>query len=506
MIPLVYRLRDRVRVEQAGDRWRAVGEVPLSVVAVNSAAARLLRAAVGGASLGELAAAARTDPDRVLRLCEYFRRRGLLEARSAGPAEVDDVSGSAASFVDAGADLPTVSVVVPVKDRADELASCLSALDSLDYPRDRMEVIVVDDGSADDGPAEIAARAGCRVVLNGVNRGPGYSRNAGVAVARGEILAFIDSDCVAGSGWLRELTPYLAWERVAAVGGRVEGFADSSRLDRYEQVASPLDMGRHVLLAADDGSTFYVPTCNLLVRRSAYLAVGGIREDLRVGEDVDLCWRLRARGDYLVHVPGGSVRHRHRSTVRGALRQRACYGTSEAALQMLHPLKRKTFSLPLPAAASFVLVGAGVVAGRPWLVAAVVAPLVGDGVARWVRLRRAGVRLPSMIVAASTVRGHLSLAFVLSFHLVRYHLAVLLLGGFAWPGLWALAVIAVFGVGTVEYVTRRPRLGLLTYLIFFVGEHLAYQVGVAAGCLRRRTFRSYLPVFRRVRGAGARVV
>ncbi len=88
---------------------------------------------------------------------------------------------------------------------------------------------------------------------------------------------------------------------------------------------------------------------------------------------------------------------------------------------------------------------------------------------------------------------------MVSFHLVRYYLAVLLLGGLAWPGLWALAALAVVGVGTVEYVTRRPRLSLPTYLVFFVGEHLAYQLGVAAGCLRRRTFRSYLPTFRRAR-------
>ncbi len=57
-------------------------------------------------------------------------------------------------------------------------------------------------------------------------------------------------------------------------------------------------MGRHFVVKGKGADTFYVPTCNLLVRRSTYEAAGGLREDLRVGEDVDLCWRLRATGSY----------------------------------------------------------------------------------------------------------------------------------------------------------------------------------------------------------------
>ncbi len=504
MIPLTYRLRERVRVEPSGSRWRVASEVPLSVVAVNAGAARLLRLTVGGATVAALAAALDTDGERVLRLCEYFRHRGLLEARAGGAGL--DVRDPGDMSLDPQAAPPTVSVVVPVRDRPDELAACLAALGDLDYPRDRYEVIVVDDGSADERTAEVARRFACRVLRNRVNRGPGFSRNAGAAVATGEILAFIDSDCVAGRGWLRELTAYLAWPRVAAVGGRVEGFADASRLDRYEQVASPLDMGRHVLLAADDGSTFYVPTCNLLVRRSAYLAVGGIREDLRVGEDVDLCWRLRSRGEYLVYVPEGSVRHRDRRSAWGALRQRAQYGTSEAALHVLHPEKRKLFPLPVPAVASLACVGAAVAAGEPRFLPLVLVPLAGDWLVRSTRLRRADMRLRAPKVAASVVRGQLSFAFVLSLHLVRYYLVALLVLGFIVPGLWFLAALAVAGVGTVEYATRRPRLSLLVYLVFFTVEHVSYQLGVIAGCVRQRTFRSYLPTFRRARGTGTLVV
>ncbi len=64
------------------------------------------------------------------------------------------------------------------------------------------------------------------------------------------MLAFVDSDCVPDRSWLRDLTPYFAWDRVAAVGGRTVGYYTESRLDRYEEVASPLDMGRHLMLRA----------------------------------------------------------------------------------------------------------------------------------------------------------------------------------------------------------------------------------------------------------------
>jgi hypothetical protein len=81
------------------------------------------------------------------------------------------------------------------------------------------------------------------------------------------------------------------------------------------------------------------------------------------------------------------------------------------------------------------------------------------------------------------------------FHLTRYYLGPLTLGGAAAPGLWALEVAAVFYSAAVDYSTRRPRLTFLAFLAYYVAEHAAYQTGVVAGCVRSRSFRSYLPVF-----------
>ncbi len=484
MIPLSYHLRDRVRLEDSGGgRRRAICDLPLSVVSINAAAARLLTLTRGGVGVTALAAALSVDEERVLKLCEYFRGKGMLDVTS---TRLDPPV------------TPMVSVIVPTKDREAELDECLTALFALDYPRDRYEVVVVDDGSTD-GTAAVAGRHPCHLVSNDRNRGQSYSRNAGAQRASGEILAFLDSDCVTEPGWLRDLVPHFSWPRVAAVGGYVAGYYDRSRLDRYEQVASSLNMGERLLLAADDPGTFYVPTCNLLVRHAAYDAVEGIREDLRVGEDVDLCWRLRARGDYLLYVPQGSVRHKHRNRLAAMARRRAEYGTSEAALHVLHPEKRKRFGLTPAPAATFVALAAALIGRQPWLMAACSASILWDGSRRLLHLRREEARVPVRWVWFAVLRGHLSTSYFLLFHLVRYYLLLMVAAGFGLPGLWFLAAFAVLYTSVVDYSVKHPRLWYPTFLFFYLVEHAAYQAGVLVGCIQSRSFRSYVPTFRRPR-------
>jgi mycofactocin glycosyltransferase len=489
VIPLEYRLRDGVQLDQTADgTWRVVSESPLSVLTVNAAAARLLERARRGASVTDLAADLATAEERVFALCERFRSRGILEV---GRAAADP------GFT------PSVTVIVPTRDRADDLDECLAALDRLDYPRDRLEVLVVDDGSADPaGVTDVVTRHGGRLLVNQGNRGPSYSRNRAAREGAGEILAFVDSDCVAGPGWLRELTPYFSWDRVGAVGGRVVGYYTESRLDRYEEVASPLDMGRRPVLEARGAGTFYVPTCNLLVRRSVFEDLGGLREDLLVGEDVDFCWRLRAGDDYLVYAPEGMVRHKHRDSLGGMLRRRADYGTSEAPLYALHTDKRKRFP-PAPAPlATTALLSAALIGMKPWLLPACLAPPLWDGRRRARHLRRNGIDPPAGRVWSSVLRGHLSMLYFVYFHLVRYYLGPLAAAGLFAPGAGLLAGFAAAYASAVDYSTRRPRLAYPVYLAYYLAEHAAYQVGVAIGCVRAGTFRSYLPAIQQDRLSG----
>jgi mycofactocin system glycosyltransferase len=484
VIPLEYRLRESVRLEPGtAGAWRVICEEPLVVVTINAAAARLLKRTRYGATISRIAADLGLSEERIFNLCEYFRGRGVLEAsRAAVDPEL----------------VPFVTVVVPTLDRSEDLDECLTALAGIDYPAERFEVIVVDDGSADPAAvARVARRHGARLLSNEGNRGPAYSRNRAASKAVGNILAFVDSDCVPGRSWLRDLTPYFSWDRVGAVGGRTLGYYTESLLDRYEEVSSPLDMGRRLRLKAQGPDTFYVPTCNLLVRRSAYEAVGGLREDLRVGEDVDFCWRLRAAGAYLVYAPEGVVRHKHRDRLATMLRRRAQYGTSEATLHGLHPDKRKRFPLAPAPLATVALVSNALLLLKPRLLLLCLAPPLWEGMQRRSRLRRAGVDMPDSALWKSVFRGHLSMLYFVYFHLTRYYLGPLTLAGAVTPGAWALEAAAVVYAAGVDYSTRRPRLSFPIFLSFYLAEHAAYQVGVVKGCLHERSFRSYLPVFER---------
>jgi mycofactocin system glycosyltransferase len=474
VIPLSYRLRGRVRLAAVAGAPHAVCDLPLAVLRLDRRSARLLEMTAAGVAVDELAAGLCTDPERVVRLCEYFRSRGLLDV------ELDRADGPA----------PSVTVIVPVKDRADDLDVCLASLARLDYPRELLEVIVVDDGSSDESAA-VAGRRSCTVLVNGRTRGQSYARNLAASQASGELLAFTDSDCVVDPGWLRELVVPFVWPRVSAVGGGVESCFSTTLLDRYEQAASSLDMGRRLLVSLDSVDTFYVPTCNLLVRRDAYREVGGLREDLHVGEDVDLCWRLRARGDVLMYTPGGRVQHKHRNRWPAMLRRRAEYGTSEAALYSIHADKRKRLLVPPLPALSLAVVLAVLLLRNLRLAPLALLPWTVDVARRLLNLHGEGVAVSSSLVGFSALRVHLSLAHSLLFLAVRYGLIGLAVAAVLFPRLRLPVAFAVLYTSAVDYSVKRPRMSYPSFVGCSVLEHSAYQVGVALGCLRRRTLRPY---------------
>ena len=461
-----------------GDSYLAVCDLPLNAVRVNAQAIRILKSCDGTRSITGIAREAGiAKEEEVLRVCEYFRKRGFLEQEAAPDTGFR----------------PSVSVIIPVRDRAEELSECLASVFAQEYPRELMEVIVVDDGSTDDTP-EVARRFPCMLLSNTFSRGQSYCRNMGAREASGEILAFLDSDCVAERTWLKELVIWFVWDPIGVVGGYVDGYFTKTAIDRYEQAASPLNIGKRQLIGSDDSSTFYVPTCNLLARKKVFEETSGFRPDLLVGEDVDFCWRMRDRGHILLYVPGGRVKHKHRSGLWNMLRRRKDYGTSEALLYGLHPDRRKRFNVPVLAGLSNVFACSGILALSPLILLAPLIPLLFDIAKKWLKLTQTRLNLPLSKIAVSVIRGHFSMAYFFSFHLIRYYLILMIPLGFLLPPLWLLSLCVLLIASTVDYTTRRPKLSYPIYLSYYLLEHLAYQLGVAIGCLRNRKFGSYVPI------------
>jgi len=310
-------------------------------------------------------------------------------------------------------------------------------------------------------------------------------------MAQGEILAFLDSDCVPEKTWLRELVVHFEWERIGAVGGYVDGYFDVTALDRYEKAFSPLNLGKHSMVGTNNESTLYVPTCNLLVRRQAYAETGGISNRMHVGEDVDFCWRLRNKGYDMLYVPRGTVYHKHRSSLGKMLKRRFDYGTSEAILYGIHSEKKKTVQLPLIATCSFLsIVGALITLSILPLLASVNCFALEVSMKIW-RIRKSKIHLGLWRILFSVARSHFSFFYFTSFHLIRYYMVALICLGFFFHSVWYAFLLTLLLSSLVDYCLKRPRLGLPLFLFYYTVDHLSYQLGVFAGCLRKRSFGSY---------------
>lgn len=390
---------------------------------------------------------------------------------------------------------PFVSIIVAVYNRAREIGACLDSLLSLAYPESRYEIIVVDDGSRDN-TADVVSGYDVKLITLSENHGQSAARNRGVEAAKGEIVAFIDSDCIAEPEWLGDLVPFFQDPRTVLVGGYVASFYRDSMLDRYEEVKSPLNMGEEMVVGIGAESDFYVPTCNMLVRREQYLQIGGLNEDQRVGEDVDLCWRLKEQGRRLLYVPKGRVKHKHRNRFMEGFKRRFQYGVSEPMLYLAHESAAKRYPWQPVCMLFLGVCFAGLLTKEILFLPVALVILLIDTLFRksWFD-RKIGVPLTLIQVFRATVEKHFHLSFHLTHHLVRYYLLPLAAFAIIFPHI-ALAVIALIVFPSlVLYFQKKPRLNFGQFLFFFFSEQAFYQTGVFWGCLNLRSFRPYRLVF-----------
>lgn len=233
---------------------------------------------------------------------------------------------------DATAPLPRMSVIVPTRDRPRELAACLASLSTQDYPDERYEIIVVDDGSDPPvGSLSAPGRPDVRVrAIAQRNAGPAAARNAGAGAATGDVLVFTDDDCVPRRGWLRALALSHANAPDALHGGRVEnGLADN-----LCSVASHTIVEVIVSQLMEAGSeSRFVTSNNLAVSAGSFRAIGGFDERFRTAEDREFCHRWIAAGVPLVAAPGAVVEHRHDLTLASFWRQHMGYGQGARCLR-----------------------------------------------------------------------------------------------------------------------------------------------------------------------------
>ncbi len=225
---------------------------------------------------------------------------------------------------------PKVSIVVCSYNGGKTLDRCLESLKHVDYPD--YEVILVDDGSKDNTP-EIAAKHPWIVNIRQENKGLSFARNVGGYAAKGEVIAYTDSDCMADPDWLYFLVGTLISGDYAGVGGP----NISPPAENWIQACVSAAPGgpSHVLLT--DVVAEHIPGCNMAFFKWAFEKVGGFDPEYRkAGDDVDFCWRLQQEGQIIAFSPSAIVWHYRRFTLGAFRKQQEGYGEAESLLRFKH--------------------------------------------------------------------------------------------------------------------------------------------------------------------------
>jgi len=199
---------------------------------------------------------------------------------------------------------PYVSVIIPTRNRKSLLQKTIRSLQDQIYDKDKFEVVIVDDGSTDGTYETITSILNQLIYPLRISRqdkkGPASARNLGMSLAKGDILAFTDDDCLPDPAWLCEISKAFSSPEIWAVSGQV-----------FSEI--PPDIFVHSLLSRSTlvSESDHFMTSNFAVRRNIAQRIGGF--DLRFRhpwfEDYDFAYRIRESGGEIAKAANAKIYH-----------------------------------------------------------------------------------------------------------------------------------------------------------------------------------------------------
>ena len=240
-----------------------------------------------------------------------------------------------------GGPVKMISVIIPVYNAGNYLASSLQSLMEQDYPAEKYEVILIDNNSTD-GSLEIAGRFSRVRLLKESKQGAYAARNTGVAAASGDIIAFTDPDCVCGRRWLFSIDEALSKPSTGIVLGSWQP-AHAGRLLRlltsYENCKS------EYVFASDRRVLYFGYTNNMAVRREMLERHGPFVERRRGADTIFVRRVVEAEGHGVVtHCPDMIVRHLELNGILTYCRKMFIYGRSRSLYR--HIISAASLSVP----------------------------------------------------------------------------------------------------------------------------------------------------------------
>ena len=210
-----------------------------------------------------------------------------------------------------------ISIIIPTFNGVSRIGNCLDALLSQTSGQN-VEILVVNDGSTDDTEDVVNRYFGVRLISQ-ANAGPAAARNRGALEARGSIILFTDDDCVPTPDWLGAmLEPFKDPEVVGAKG------VYRTRQKRLAARFVQIEYEDRYQLMVGLSSIDFIDTYSAAFRRERFLEMGGYDTSFPVAcaEDIELSYRMSARGWKMKFVPGAIVYHTHPDTFWGYLKKK----------------------------------------------------------------------------------------------------------------------------------------------------------------------------------------
>ena len=230
-----------------------------------------------------------------------------------------------------------ISIIIPTYNRKNQLEKCLYSIFSQSYPKDRYEVIVVDDGSSDGTDClikDLKYRFDNLIYLRQLHQGPAAARNSGITNAKGEIIGFVDDDCILNKYWIKQMIDVHRKNlHIQAVGGQT--WIDSRNVKAA--VSQFLANGGIECRINGKLEVIFLPTCNVSLKRAVLE-----REKFNTifiypgGEDLEYFWRLFKKGLKLSYRPEIRVLHNRSNLFLNHLKQAFLYGGANYFVNRLY--------------------------------------------------------------------------------------------------------------------------------------------------------------------------
>lgn len=231
---------------------------------------------------------------------------------------------------------PFASVIIPALNCVHEVDACIEALRAQDYPAERFEIIVADNGSTD-GTAERVARLGVRLE-HMPERGRSRAQNAGLKVARGEIILTTDMGCIARPDWIGNVVRCFDDPQVGCVAGDIGMLPSGDNLALRYQARSNYMSPFHALKRRRLPFLPFADGANASFRRAVFEQIGGFEESFFKAADVEICYRILVLTDWkIVFCPDCLMEETGEPDLKALLHQRYRMGLGFHLLRARFP-------------------------------------------------------------------------------------------------------------------------------------------------------------------------